>query len=90
MMRMARISHEWNIDGCRALANAIIKQGTNDYKVHLRELRKCRDMHNQTARDHLRGIERIEQWIRGPSFAKLTTMNPEYLIEEMRRQWGSG
>ena len=53
-----------------ALANAIILQAINDYRIT----------------DYPRTRTEIEQFFQSAWFATLTDLDPEYLIEELRKE----
>lgn len=61
------------------LANAIIMQAVADYRAAKRKLRRLKPG-GQAAADARREMEKFEQFVMGPVFGKLTSLDPEYLL----------
>ena len=72
---------EAQMTGAQELANAIILQAAKDYKAALRVLKRHPD--NLAA---LAEIQEIESFFHSPWYAVLTTINPDYLIDRLRRE----
>ena len=69
------------------LANGIIKQATDEYKKALERIKKT---------DHYGGklkgaqeIHSLNRWFRGKWFSMLTQVDPEYIIENLNKYYGS-
>ena len=67
--------------GYQALANAIVEQAVKDYRVALKILQRHPDSKAvmQTAME-------VEQFFHSPWYATLTDINPDYLIDRMRKE----
>ena len=57
-------------DNWKELANAIVLQAVDDYRM------------SEDPRD----LKMLEQFFRSPWFAALTSLDPEYLITELRKE----
>lgn len=64
-----------------ALANAIVLQAVNDYRVALKKVKK-----NPNNRDALDEALQIERFFRSQWYQVLTSVDGEYLINRLRRE----
>ena len=70
------------VDSCyEKLANAIIIRAVNDYKAALKKYRK-----NPYNHEAMRNVAKIETFFRSEWFLILTNLDPEYLIENLRKE----
>lgn len=65
------------------LANGIIKQAADDYKKALKRIKKTN--HLNAAQE----IHSLNRWFRGDWFSMLTQVDPEYIIENLNKYYGS-
>lgn len=82
-----QINEVEQIGGWVALGNAIVKQAANDYLKALKEYE--RHPHNNIA---LGEIKSCERFFRGEWFGLLTTLDPDMLIQKLRKEvtnWAS-
>ena len=64
-----------------ALANAIVLQAVNDYRVALKKLKK-----NPNNREALDDALQIERFFKSQWYQVLTSVDGEYLINRLRRE----
>lgn len=62
------------------LSEALILAAAEDYKKAL-----IRRKHHPEDREARLVCRRLERYFRGPAFEEMTTIDPEYLIQKMRR-----
>ena len=65
------------------LADAIVLQAVKDYRVLLRKWKK-----NINNREIKRELSRIEKFFRSEWYLLLTNVDPEFLIEKLRKEIG--
>ena len=68
-------------DPYERLANAIILQAASDYRRDLKKLKK-----NPQNRDILNEVLQIEKFFRSPWYQVLTTVDGEFLIQQLRKE----
>ena len=74
-------SERFDEDGCRGLIEAVILLAVNDYRRALRRLRRNgRDVYAAGT------IRALERFFRGDYFSLMTGLDPEALIERLRRE----
>ncbi len=66
------------------LANGIIEQAADDYKKALKRIKKSKQL--RAAQE----IHSINRWFRSEWFGMLTQIDPEYLIQNLNKIYGSG
>ena len=69
------------------LANGIIKQATDEYKKALERIKKTN--HYRWKLNAAQEIHSLNRWFRGEWFYMLTQVDPEYLIENLNKYYGS-
>ena len=69
------------LGGLLGLANAIVIQAAKDYRRALHELE--RHPHNENAKGDIRSLERF---FRGGWFGLLTTLDPDALMQKLRKE----
>ena len=69
------------MDGWQALANAIIEQAAKDYTADIRLVKK-----DPYARDVLKDALSIERFFHSRWYSVLTEVDPDYLIERLRKE----
>lgn len=69
------------MDGCQALANAIVKQAAADYREALRALRRHPD-----SRAAMQTAMEIEDFFHSDWYGVLTDIDPDYLIDRLRKE----
>lgn len=69
------------------LANGIIKQATDEYKKALERIKKTN--HYGWKLNAVQEIHSLNRWFRGEWFSMLTQVDPEYLIENLNKYYGS-
>ena len=74
-------SERFDEDGCRILIEAVILLAVSDYRRALRRL--CRNSRDVYAAGTIRALERF---FRGDYFALMTGLDPQALIERLRRE----
>ena len=67
--------------GYQALANAIIEQAAKDYMAAIRILKRHPDR-----KAAIEGAMECERFFRSGWFATLTDLDPEYLIDKLRKE----
>ena len=67
--------------GYQALANAIIEQAVKDYRVALKILRRHPDSKAAMAE-----AMEVERFFHSSWYATLTDIDPDYLIERLRKE----
>ena len=65
------------------LANGIIEQAADDYKKALKRIKKFKQL--RAAQE----IHSINRWFRSEWFGMLTQVDPEYLIQNLNKFYGS-
>lgn len=65
------------------LANGIIEQAADDYKKALKRIKKSKQL--RAAQE----IHSINRWFRSEWFGMLTQIDPEYLIQNLNKIYGS-
>ena len=74
-------SERFDEDGCRWLIEAVILLAVSDYRQALRRIsRNSRDVYAAGT------IRALERFFRGDYFALMTGLDPEALIERLRRE----
>ena len=66
-----------------ALANAIILQAVNDYRIALKKIKK-----NPGNRDAINEVLSLERFFRSPWYETLTSVDGEFLIRKIRTEIG--
>ena len=66
-----------------ALANAIIIQAVNDYRIALKKVKK-----NPCNRDAINEALSLERFFRSPWYETLTSVDGEFLIRKIRAEIG--
>lgn len=69
------------MDGCQALANAIVKQAAADYRKALRALRR-----HPNSRVAMQTAMEIEDFFHSDWYGVLTDIDPDYLIDRLRKE----
>lgn len=69
------------MDSYELLANAIIEQAVTDYRKAQKKL--CRDPKHETASATVKGVE---QFIHSQWYRSLTTVDPDYLLERLKKE----
>ena len=69
------------------LANGIVKQAADDYKRALMQIQK--DMFYGGKLNAAQEIHSLNRWFRGKWFSMLTQVDPEYIIENLNKYYGS-
>ena len=69
------------MNGYQALANGIIDQAVKDYRYALRKLKKHPD-----SKDALAAAMKIEEFMYSPWYGVLTQVDPDYLIDRLRKE----
>ena len=69
------------MDGYQVLADAIIEQAANDYMATIRILKRCPDR-----KPAMKVAMECERFFRSKWFSTLTDLDPEWLIEKMRKE----
>lgn len=69
------------MDAYEKLGNAIILQAVKDYRTTLKRLKR----HPRNCMD-LSSKQEIERFFRSPFFSKLTSVDPEVLINKLGRE----
>ena len=67
--------------GYQALANGIIEQAVKDYRAALKILRRHPD-----SKAAMATAMEVERFFRSSWFAVLTDIDPDYLIEKLRKE----
>ena len=67
--------------GYQALANAIIEQAVKDYRAALKTLRRHPD-----SKAVMATAMEVERFFHSSWFAVLTDIDPDYLIERLRKE----
>ncbi|MBO5570027.1 MAG: hypothetical protein J6A79_13995 [Clostridia bacterium] len=67
--------------GYEALANAIVLQAVKDYRTALKTLKR-----HPTSRAAMDEAMEIERFFHSGWFSVLTSVNPDYLISELRKE----
>ena len=65
------------------LADAIVLQAVKDYRALLRKWKK-----NINNREIMRELSKIEKFFRSEWYLLLTNVDPEFLIEKLRKEIG--
>ena len=65
------------------LADAIVLQAVKDYRALLRKWKK-----NTSNREVMRELSKIEKFFRSEWYLLLTNVDPEFLIEKLRKEIG--
>lgn len=65
------------------LANGIIEQAADDYKKALKRIKKSKQL--RAAQE----IHSLNRWFRSEWFSMLTQVDPEYLIQNLNKIYGS-
>lgn len=69
------------MSGYRALANAIIEQAVKDYREALRSLRRHPD-----SKAAMQTAMEIENFFHSDWYGVLTDIDPDYLIDRLRKE----
>ena len=69
------------MNGYEALANAIVEQAVKDYRDALRRLKKHPD-----SKAAMADAMEIEEFFHSPWYGTLTQIDPDYLIERLRKE----
>lgn len=72
-------------DPCEALANGIVLQAVNDYRMALKKL--IRNPRNQEA---MQEAMEIERFFRSGWYSTLSDVDGEFLIERLREEMADG
>ena len=67
--------------GYQILANAIVEQAVKDYRDALRRLKK-----NPNSKGAMADAMEIEKFFHSPWYGVLTQVDPDYLIDRLRKE----
>lgn len=80
---------KWSHRGCEELCNYIVKQAAGDYRICIKAAAEGkRPLCNGRFTSYIGDAKKIEKFFRSPWFAHLTSIDPEWLIENLRRTAG--
>ena len=67
--------------GWEALANGIVEQAAKDYRAALKTLRRYPD-----SKAAMAAAMEIEEFFHSPWYGTLTQIDPDYLIDKLRKE----
>ena len=69
------------MNGWQALANGIVEQAVKDYRAALKTLRRHPD-----SKAAMATAMEVERFFHSDWYGQLTTIDPEYLIDRLRKE----
>ena len=70
-----------SMDGCHALANAIVSQAAKDYRTAVRQLKKHPDSQKAAAMKR-----KCERFFHSRWYSQLTGVDPDYILNRIREE----